>query len=281
MRTIAIVNAKGGTGKTTCTVNLAAALGERGARVLVLDLDPQGGACDGLGVLHAPDPGKDLRDVVDGKAPPGVLGRLVTRTSVAGVSVIPASPRLEGLSMADVGGVGRARVQHLRKALDALVAEAAWDFVVLDTAPTIGPASLAALAAATEALVPLNPSPAALPGLQTVREAIKRIRASANPGLALRGVLLCRVRRTRLAGEIAMRLRSALPGLVFDTTIRESVRVEEAHGWCRPVLESAPRAPISADFRALAAEVLARRSPDMELEDGYAEVRDPEARAAR
>ena len=281
MRRIAIVNAKGGTGKTTCTVNLAAALGEQGTRVLVVDLDPQGGACDGLGVLHAPQPGKDLRDIVDGGVPAAALPRLICRTSVPNVAVIPASPRLEGLSLSDVGGVGRARILHLRTALEAVAEAGEWDVVLLDTAPTIGPGSLAALAAATEALVPLNPSPAALPGLQTVREAIKRVRVSANPMLALRGVLLCRVRRTRLAGEIAMRLQSALPGLVFSTTIRESVRVEEAHGWSRPVLEYAPRAPIAADFRALAAEVLAQGENGMEMEDAYADAFDRGTRVAR
>lgn len=256
MRKLAIVNAKGGTGKTTCTVNLAAALGELGERVLVVDLDPQGSASDGLGVQHAPQPGADVREVVDGSAPSDLLAELVRETSAPNVWAVPASPRLEGLTTREMAGAGRGRLHHLRHALRSLQnTRNGWSYVFLDTAPTIGAVQIAALAAATEAIIPLNPSPAALSGLQTAREAIRRIRQSANSRLDLLGVLLCRVARTRLASDITEQLRRTLPGMLFSSAIRESVRVEEAHGWCRAVVDYDPDAAVAQDFRDLAAEI--------------------------
>ncbi len=259
VRRLAIVNAKGGTGKTTCTVNLAAALGEMGERVLVIDLDPQGSACDALGVQHSGDPGKDIREVVAGNAPPELLADLVRETSAANVFAVPASPRLEGLSTRDMAGAGRERLHHLSAAMETLSSERnGWGYVFFDTAPTIGPVQIAALAAAHEALIPLNPSPAALSGLQTAREAIRRIRQSANSHLDLLGILLCRVARTRLAADITEQLQRTLPGLVFDNAIRESVRVEEAHGWCRPVVDYDAKSSVAQDFRDVAQELQSR-----------------------
>lgn len=272
MRRLVIVNAKGGTGKTTCTVNLAAALGEQGHKVLVVDLDPQGSACDALGVSHTGDPGYDIREIVDGTAPPQLLHELVTKTTAKNVFAVPASPRLEGMTTRDMDGVGRGRLLHLAEAFRCVEeAGSPWEYVFIDTAPTIGPVQIAALAAAGEALIPLNPSPAAISGLQTAREAIRRIRASVNADLTLLGVLLCRVARTRLAADITEQLQRTLPGLVLRTTIRESVRVEESHGWCRPVVDYDPKAPVAEDFRNLATEIRARTAVDHEQESADVE----------
>lgn len=263
-RVIALVNAKGGTGKTTCSVNLAAALGEAGERVLLLDLDPQGSASDALGVPHDPEPGGDLRDVLAGDAPARRLLELAVATSAMNVSLVPASPRMETLSVDNTLSPARSRRPHLRDAIDALPqGRGGWTVVLIDTPPTIGALSLAALASATEAMIPVMPSPAALPGLRTARGAVQRVRETVNSDLRFLGVVACRMPETVLGGEVLAQLRKSLKRRMFSTVIRESVRVEEAHGWGLPVLVHDPQGDAACDFRALAAEV-ADRGPGRE-----------------
>ena len=119
-RVVAFVNAKGGTGKTTCSVNLAAALGEVGSRVLLLDLDPQGSASDALGSPAKAEPGKDLRDVLVGDTPPEHLATLARDTSAPNVWLVPASPRMETLTVNETLRPARSNTPHLRDAIRAL-----------------------------------------------------------------------------------------------------------------------------------------------------------------
>lgn len=258
-RVIAFVNAKGGTGKTTCSVNLAAALGEAGSRVLLLDLDPQGSASDALGVPAVSEPGKDLRDLLVGDAPPESLAKLARDTSAPNVWLVPASPRMETLTVDETLRPARNSVPHLRSAIRALPnGRSGWDVVVIDTPPTIGALCLAALASATEAVIPLMATPAALPGLRTAHEVIGRVRETVNPDLAFTGALLCRFQDTALSKEVEGKLRKSLGTDVFKTIIRESVRVEEAHGWGVPVLMHDPDCDAAVDVRAFAAEIISR-----------------------
>ncbi|HAM23288.1 MAG TPA: ParA family protein [Actinobacteria bacterium] len=252
MRQIAVTNQKGGSGKTTTAVNLGAALGEKGKRVLVLDLDPQASASAWFGVK---DGGRGLLDVFAEGRP---LAPLVQATCAKGVELIPASPWLVGIEKALAAEPGTETI--LRRALERLPPR--WDFVLVDCPPSLGLLAVAALAGCGEVLVPVETRVMALAGLAGLVQTVERVRDRLNPSLRLTGLLACRVdARTRLSQDVVQTLRERFGADVFQTVIRENVRLAEAPSFAKPITIYDARSSGAEDYRNAAAELLKRDKP--------------------
>jgi chromosome partitioning protein len=248
MRTIAITNQKGGSGKTTTTVNLAAALGELERRVLVVDLDPQHSATAWFGVKDA---GKGILVVFSDNTG---LGDIIQPTQVSGVDLAPSSPWLVGVEKVLAGEVGSETI--LRRNLEILP-QGRWDYMLLDCPPTLGILTVNALAAMREVLVPVEAHVMALSGLAHLLNTVGIVRERLNPGLAVSGILACRVDgRTRHAKEVVEHLRKRSGDLVYQTVIRENIRLAECPSFGQPITQYDPKSAGAADYRALAQEVI-------------------------
>lgn len=248
MRTIAIANQKGGSGKTTTAVNLAATLGEKGRRVLLVDLDAQHSATAWLGIQET---GKGIFSAF---AENGNLTDLVHHTDVKGITLIPSSAWLVGVEKALAGEVGAETI--LRRQLARLPANQ-WDYVLVDCPPTLGILTVNALTAVRELLVPVEAHVLALHGLAQLLQTIEVVKERLNPNLEISGILPCRVDvRTRHSQEVVEQLRGRFGNVVYNTVIRENVRLAECPSFRQPVTQYDTRSAGSVDYRALAREII-------------------------
>jgi chromosome partitioning protein len=250
-RTVSISNQKGGVGKTTTSVNLAAGLALRGHTVLLVDLDPQSNATTGLGVDHR-RVGRSTYDVLLGEV---AIEDVVRASSIHGLDLAPASVDLAGAEIELVGAIARER--KLAEALAGVVADYAMVFV--DCPPSLGLLTINALAAAQDLIVPVQCEYYALEGLGQLLGTAERVRRSINRDLRIGGLLLTMYdARTKLAEQVADEIRGHFPSLTFKTVIPRSVRLSEAPSFGEPVLTLDPSARGSIAYRLLAAEVEAR-----------------------
>lgn len=248
MRTIAIANQKGGSGKTTTAVNLAATLGEKGRRVLLVDLDAQHSATAWFGIQET---GKGIFSAF---AENGNLTDLVRHTDFKGVTLIPSSAWLVGVEKALAGEVGAETI--LRRQLARLPANQ-WDYVLVDCPPTLGILTVNALTAVRELLVPVEAHVLALHGLAQLLQTIEVVKERLNPDLEISGILPCRVDvRTRHSQEVVEQLRGRFGNVVYNTVIRENVRLAECPSFRQPVTQYDTRSAGSVDYRALAREII-------------------------
>ena len=245
MPVLAIANRKGGVGKSTLCVNLAAALAERGGRVLVCDLDPQAAATVHLGIDYTAGP--TLVDVFAGDL---ALSEVVLGTA-HGVGVAPSSPFLVQAETQLLQVPGREKI--LAEQLDGVRADHDW--VVLDTPPSLGVLTLNALAAAEFVLIVALPEFASVEAVGHTLETIAVVRRRLNPQLRLLGVATNRVEsRPKSVHEVCRRME-ALGVPLLQTRVRKTVRLADAFGFQEPILAFDPRHPVSDDIRQLAEEV--------------------------
>jgi chromosome partitioning protein len=247
---VGVINQKGGVGKTTTAVNLAAALAES-RRILLVDLDPQANATSGLGVV---EPERTIYDVLVGEVP---ARQAVRRSGTPNLSVLPASVDLAG-----------AAVELDASSEDLLLLDRAligvrpnYDFVVVDAPPSMGSLTLNALAAADLLIVPLQTEYYALEGIAGMIETVERVRGSLNPDLRILGILLTMFdSRTRLSQQVEENVRAHFGDEVFETVIPRNVRLAEAPSYGQPIFAYAATSQGANAYRALAEEVLVRVS---------------------
>lgn len=252
MRTIAIVNQKGGSGKTTTAVNLAAALSLHGRRVLIVDLDAQASATAWCGISEG---GEDLLEVLTAN---GNLADVIINTSITDVSIVPSSVWLVGVEKALAGEVGAEQI--FRRSLLTLPSSR-WDYALLDCPPTLGLLTVSALVAASEVIIPVEAHVMALGGLAQLLQTVETVHERLNGELRIAGIVACRVDvRTRHAREIVDELRERFGALVYQTIIRENIRLAEAPSFALPITEYAPHCAGAEDYLALAAEVIAQET---------------------
>ncbi len=250
----AVSNQKGGVGKTTTTINLATGLVESGARVLLIDLDPQGNASTGLGIAQ------DRRKLTtyDVLLEEASISSAILETSIPNLFICPANA---DLSSADVELVANEKRSFLLQ--DALrqveLDRYKLDFVLIDCPPSLNLLTINAMIAANSVIVPLQAEFFALEGLSQLMLTIREIRQTANPALRIEGVLITMFdSRNRLCHQVEADARATLGDVVFETVIPRNVRVSEAPSYAMSVLEYDSSSKGAEAYRALTAEVLKR-----------------------
>jgi chromosome partitioning protein len=246
----AIANQKGGVGKTTTAVNVAACIAEAGYPTLLVDIDAQANATVGLGV--AKDRHPNVYDVLAGDAS---ADEALVETGIANLALLPAHPDLAGAAMELPRQPGSET--RLRDALGPMRERFA--FVLLDCPPSLGPLTVNALVAADRVIVPVQTEYFALEGLAGLLDTLQLIQRELNPRLAVAGMLLTmHDGRTRLAQDVEREVRTHFPQLVFDTVIPRNVRIGEAPSFGQPVIHHDPHCAGSDAYFELAKEVAAR-----------------------
>jgi len=246
MRTITVSNNKGGSGKTTTTVSLASAFVERGLRLLVIDLDPQGSATEWLGCRES------SVGLVEYSAGGIRVSELVKTSTTPGVDLIPTSLSLIPPGDRDRNETGLAIVRAFARLPDY------WDLILVDTPPTLGYLSLAPLVASDRIVIPVEAHALGLPGVASVITSIERARQHINPHVELLGIIACRVNATVHTRDVVARLRAQFGNVVLDHSVRDAIRIAEAPALRLPITQYAPSSPVANDYRAVADELLGR-----------------------
>ena len=246
---LAIANQKGGVGKTTTTINLAAYLGKKGQRVLIVDVDPQGNASSGLGLdIHKMD--KTTYEVFLEEIS---LAESVVRTETENVSVVPANVNLSGIEM-DLLQM-KAREYKLQAALKQVATN--YDWVLIDCPPNLGILTLNALCAADGVVIPLQTEYYALEGLTQLMRVIGLVQQSLNPSLELKGVILTMYdQRTSLANQVVEDVREHFGNKVFQSVVPRNVKLSEAPSFGKSILAYALDSAGARAYDELADEVL-------------------------
>ncbi len=256
-RIIAVANQKGGVGKTTSAINLAASLAITGSRIMLVDLDPQGNASTGLGV-----PAEKRRpSTYDLLIEDSTVNEIVQHTAIDGLLICPANVDLASADIDLVSNEKRSFLLH-----DALrqpqLDELNLDFIIIDCPPSLNLLTVNAMIACHAVLIPLQAEFFALEGLSQLMLTIREVRQSANPHLRIEGVVLTMYDgRNRLCQQVEGDVRATLGDIVFKTVIPRNVRVSEAPSFSMPVVTYDPTSKGSEAYRALAAELLAKRKP--------------------
>lgn len=248
---IAVVNQKGGVGKTTSAVNLAAAVGQRGKSVLLVDIDPQGNATSGMG-LNKRELAKSSYDVIINGTP---AKEVIKHTKFDGVDVLPANMNLAGAELELVDS--SKRESNLKNAL--LLVKGEYDFIFMDCPPSLGLITLNALCAADTVLVPIQCEYYALEGLSQLISTVRQVKRLYNPMLEIEGVLLTMYDgRLNLTQQVVDELKRFFPKKVYSTPIPRNVKLSEAPSYGQPVMYYDKRSTGAAAYGSLADEFLSK-----------------------
>ena len=259
-RILTVANQKGGVGKTTTTVNVAAALAQAGLHVLVVDIDPQGNASTALGIDHHAEVPSVYDVLVDGKAIVDVVQECV---EVPNLWCVPATIDLAGAEIELVSMV--ARETRMQRALSSYLADAAergeerFDYVLIDCPPSLGLLTVNAFVAADEVFIPIQCEYYALEGLSQLLKNVELIKSHLNPGLHVSTILLTMYdARTRLSAQVAEEVRSHFPAPVLRTTVPRSVRISEAPSYGQTVMTYDPSSSGALSYLEAASELAER-----------------------
>ncbi len=248
---LSIANQKGGVGKTTTAINLAAALALRGKRTLLVDMDPQ--ANSSMSYLDVRHTERSLYDVMADSGVP--LASVIQSSTVPNLSVAPARIALAKLEAKLVGELDA----HFRLKDRIEPIRADYDAIVIDCPPTLGLLTVNALVASTHLLVPIQSSYFALEGTDDLLETVEKVRSRANPDLRLLGVLITmHDKRTALARDIRQQINKVFGEMVFATVISKSVRLEESPAYKEPIFSFAPDSSGATEYYRLCEEVIDR-----------------------
>lgn len=246
---ITIVNQKGGVGKTTTSVNLTAALGLRGKKCLLVDIDPQGNSTSGYGI-EKKSIRKSSYDVIIGETP---SGEAIIKTNYKNVDIIPADINLSGaeVELVDI----EERESLLKKAL--FEQKANYDYIMLDCPPSLGLITINALCSADTILVPIQCEYYALEGLSQLMNTVRSIKRLYNPRIDIEGVLLTMFDgRLNLTQQVAAEIKKFFPKKVFGTTIPRTVRISEAPSYGEPIMYYDKRSKGAEAYNKLAKEII-------------------------
>lgn len=249
-RVVAVANQKGGVGKTTTAVNVAAALARAGSKVLVVDLDPQGNASTALGAVREDDT-LGLYEVLVGEAS---LEEIIQECpDVSGLFSAPSTVDLAGAEIEIVADERREYI--LREALEPVVSQAKFDYVFIDCPPSLGLLTLNALVAAREVLLPIQCEYYALEGLSQLLKTVDLVKSHLNPDLQVSAIVLTMYDgRTRLASQVVEEVRTHFGATVLDTIIPRAVRVSEAPSHAQTIITYDPTSSGAIAYREAAAQ---------------------------
>lgn len=247
MRTIAVVNRKGGSGKTTTAVSLAAVLAERGFPTLLIDLDPQGSATTWIAETRRFERrrGSAFLDTQDVEA-------VAVATRIPGLEIVRSTPELLAAERSRKGNISLAVVRAIERLSPS------WAFVIIDCPPSLSYLSVGALMGVREVIIPVEAHSIALPGVAAVVAEIERIQSTLNPGLQSPLIVACRLNRTLHVKQVMEALDRTYGWRLARTTIRESIRLAEAEAARLPITVYAPESGACIDYRLLADELLER-----------------------
>ena len=246
---ISVANQKGGVGKTTTTINLAASIADRGYRVLIVDIDPQGNATSGLGIEKS-EIDQDIYNVLIDEIP---IQDTIHHTSIAKLDMVPATINLSGAETELISMM--ARETRLKSALDAISDQ--YDFIFIDCPPSLGQLSINAFTASDSILIPVQSEYYALEGLSQLLNTIRLVQKHFNKDLGVEGVLLTMLdARTNLGAEVVKEVQSYFSKKVYKTIIPRITKLAEAPSYGQPITEYAPRSRGAKVYDDLAKEVL-------------------------
>jgi chromosome partitioning protein len=234
MQIISIINQKGGVGKTTTVINLAAGLSQLGKKILVIDLDPQGNATTGLGLSNLQSSDQTIYGILNGTK---MISEVIKKTQFQNLDIITSNVDLSGLEIETAGDNNRAFILKLKLASYLNDSRASYDYILIDCPPSLSLLTVMALVSSDSLVVPLQTEFFALEGLTQLMKTIERIKVSLNPDLKIRGILLTMYdKRNKLSSQVEKEARDYFNEKVYLTVIPRNVRLSEAPSHGMPVL---------------------------------------------
>ena len=254
MKIISIINQKGGVGKTTTVINLASALSQKGKKILVIDLDPQGNATTGLGLSNTENSDQTIYGILNGT---NSITEAIKKTKYDNLDIITSNVDLSGLEVETAGDTDRAFI--LKVKLTAFLNDSSimYDYILIDCPPSLSLLTVMALVSSNSLLVPLQTEFFALEGLTQLMKTIERIKVNLNQGLEIQGILLTMYdRRNKLSSQVEEEARNYFKDKVYQTVIPRNVRLSEAPSHGMPVLVYDKSCPGSKSYYSFTDEFM-------------------------